>query len=91
MAFLSLNLDFTSNFPSDLGFVSNSFENILAGIESVFKSFANFVRRVATFGQGVEEFWEYYEDEDTGLMILRVEKDSLAVAKTRNALRDLFQ
>jgi hypothetical protein len=70
----------------------NVFSKIFSTIRKVFDSFSGIVRKLSIMHKSLEthEVWTYRIDEETGIRILDVERDELAIDKTRNALQDLF-
>lgn len=77
-------------------FMKLEIPNVLGKIFSAFKQLFNTVATIAhrlsnIEKLGIEENWTYQTNPITGISILKVEKDPMAVKKTRNALKDLFQ
>jgi hypothetical protein len=65
---------------------------LLSAIKRLFTSVTYVVKSLTEIGAlEIRENWEYQIDPTTHLRILKVEKDPMALKRTRNALRDLFQ
>jgi len=93
MSFLSslneMELGETFSFNLEL---PNVFKSIFSIIRRIYDSFNAIFKKLSIIRKTliVREVWAYQIDEETGIRILNVEKDSLALDKTRNELRDLF-
>lgn len=93
MTFLSAvsGVGFNKNLVQGLA-LPNVLEKLFSAVKRIFES-ASYIARNLTSLERVEiqENWEYEIDHLTNLQILKVEKDPMALVKTRNALRELFQ
>ena len=70
----------------------NVFEKIFSAVKNVFRHFTRTLKRLSIAESiEVQENWTYGIDLEKGIEVLKVEEDQMAVKKTRNALRDLFQ
>ncbi len=71
--------------------VPNLFGELFSALKKVYNSFSDTLKKFSlaeTFE--VKENWTYHTDQEYGLEVLKVETDSMALRKTRNALKDLF-
>ena len=72
--------------------IPNVFEKIFSTIKNVFSHFTRTLEKLSMIKSvEIQENWTYGIDLEKGIEVLKVEKDQMAVKKTRNALRDLFQ
>jgi hypothetical protein len=70
----------------------NFFEKLFSAVKRLYESLNYVVRSFTTFEKvEVQENWEYQIDPLTHLRVLKVERDPMALSKTRNALKELFR
>ena len=72
--------------------IPNVFEKIFSVIKNVFSHCTRTLKKLSLVEPlEIQENWTYMIDLKKGIEVLKVEKDQMALRKTRNALRDLYQ
>ena len=85
----SINL----NVPNVLGNLISAIQKIFSSVSSVVNTFSKIqteTKIVSTFFK-VNENWNFELDVDTNINCLKIEREEMAIIKTRNVLRDLFE
>lgn len=93
MSFLSaiINIKLDKNLVPRLE-LSNVLGKLFSAIKQLYESVTYVVKSFAKIENlTVQENWLYQIDPLTNLRLLKVEKDPMALSKTKNILKDLFQ